>query len=448
MSVNLEKTDAKRVVIVGGGFGGLKLANELHNSGYQVVLIDRNNYHQFPPLIYQVASAGLEPGSIAFPFRKVLRRHKDIHFRMAEARLVFPSKNILQTSIGKITYDYLILASGTTSNFFGNTSIEAEAIPMKTLSESMGLRNALLSNIERSVTCSTAQERRQLLNWIIVGGGATGVEIAGAMSEMKRFILPKDYPEIGKDEVRVVLIEAGNRLLSGMSEESSAKAKDFLEQMGVEVMLNTRVTGYENHRLLLEGGEFIETRTFLWVSGVAANNLRNMPAEVIGRGGRVKVDACNRVLGYDNIFCIGDQCIMTDDPEYPNGHPQLAQVAIQQGKLLAENLKRMKNGQELKKFKYLNLGSMATVGRNKAVVELGKIKFQGWFAWIVWLTVHLRSILGVRNKIIVFINWMWNYLSYSNSLRLIIYARRAKIVEEREEFANTQHTGKDLLEQE
>lgn len=445
MSANLEKTDNKRIVIVGGGFGGLKLANELHGSGYQIVLIDKNNYHQFPPLIYQVASSGLDPGSIAFPFRKLLKGYKDIHFRMAEARFVCPEKNILQTSIGKIEYDYLVLASGTTSNFFGNKDIEADAIPMKTLTEAMGLRNALLSNIERSVTCATVQERKELLTWVIVGGGATGVEIAGALSEMKRFVLPKDYPEISKDEVQVILIEAGNRLLSGMAEQSSAKAQAFLEQMGVKVRLNTRVTGYENHKILLDGGETIESRTFIWVSGVAANKIGNLSSKTLGRGARIKVDAFNRVEGYENIFCIGDQCIMSGDPAYPNGHPQLAQVAIQQGKLLADNFIRLRDNKTLRAFKYTNLGTMATVGRNKAVVELGCVKFQGWFAWVVWLTVHLRSILGVRNKLVVLFDWIWNYFSYANSLRFIVYAKKVKVVKDRELSESIQHQGTDLM---
>lgn len=445
MSLNIEKEQGKkRVVIVGGGFGGLKLADELSGSGFQVILVDKNNYHQFPPLIYQVASAGLEPSSISFPFRKIFSKEKrGIHFRMAEARFIYPDRNILQTSIGKIEYDYLVLAAGTTSNFFGNKHIEEEAIPMKTLSEAMGLRNALLGNFERSVTCATEQERRELLNIVIVGGGATGVEVAGALAEMKRYVLPKDYPDMDNNLLHIYLLEATNRLLSGMSIESSEKAAEFLRKMGVKVCLGKKVLDYQDHKVILEDGSEIPTRTFIWVSGVRANTIGNIPESSIGRGYRIKVDAFNRVEGLPNVFCIGDQCIMAGggDPAYPNGHPQLAQVAIQQGRLLADNLKRMERGKEMKAFRYRNLGSMATVGRNKAVAEFSNIKTQGWIAWLLWLVVHLRSILGVRNKINVLLNWMWSYLTYDRSFRLIVYARKAKEVIDREKREAEVHWG-------
>ncbi|MCF2598425.1 NAD(P)/FAD-dependent oxidoreductase [Phocaeicola barnesiae] len=443
MSFNIARTDKKRVVIVGGGFGGLKLANELHKSGFQIILIDKNNYHQFPPLIYQVASSGLEPSSISFPFRKLFNGYKDIHFRMAEARQVYPEKHILQTSIGKIDYDYLILAAGTTSNFFGNRRIETEAMPMKTLSEAMGLRNALLSNLERSITCATDQERRELLNIVIVGGGATGVEIAGAIAEMKRYVIPKDYPEMAPSNLHIFLIEAGNRLLAGMSTEASAKSEKFLRNMGVNIYLNKKVTDYQDHKVILEDGMEIPTRSFIWVSGVRANAIGNLPEEVIGRGGRIRVDAYNQVTGVEDIFCIGDQCLMTEDKNYPNGHPQLAQVAIQQGRLLAKNLKRLNQGKAMRPFRYKNLGTMATVGRNKAVAEFKTVKTQGWLAWILWLVVHLRSILGVRNKINVLLNWIWSYFTYDQSLRMIVYARKAKEVKDREERESKVHWGEE-----
>ena len=416
MSFNIAKTKAKRVVIVGGGFGGLKLANALRNSGMQVVLVDKNNYHQFPPLIYQVASSGLEPSSISFPFRKIFKKRKNFYFRMAEARSIFPEKKILQTSIGKVEYDYLVFAAGTTTNFFGNKHLEDEAMPMKTLSEAMGLRNALLSNLERSITCATEQERNELQNIVIVGGGATGVEIAGVLSEMKKYVLPADYPDMDSSQLNIFLIEAGGRLLSGMSPKSSEAAEQFLRNMGVNVCLHKKVIDYRDHKVILEDGMEIPTRTFIWVSG----------------------------------FAIGDQCIMTADKDYPNGHPQLAQVAIQQGKLLAENLKRMekKKKKALKPFHYRNLGSMATVGRNRAVAEFKKVKTQGWIAWILWLVVHLRSILGVRNRISVMLNWMYNYFTYDQSLRIIVYARKAKEVKEREEREARVHWGEDLQKEE
>ena len=445
MSLNIAKTDKKRVVIAGGGFGGLKLADKLKKSGFQVVLIDKNNYHQFPPLIYQVASAGMEPTSISFPFRKIFQRRKDFYFRMAEVRAIFPEKNMIQTSIGKVEYDYLVLAAGTTTNFFGNKRIEEEAMPMKNVSEAMGLRNALLANLERALTCSTRQEQQELLNIVIVGGGATGIEVAGILSEMKRFILPNDYPDISVSLMHIHLIEAGTRLLAGMSEDSSAHVEKYLRKMGVNILLNKRVIDYRDHKVILDDGSEIATRTFIWVRGVVGVTIGNMDASQIGRGGRIKVDAFNRVEGMDNVFAIGDLCIQSSDKNYPNGHPQLAQVAIQQGELLAKNLKRLQKGQEMQPFHYRNLGSMATVGRNRAVAEFSKVKIQGWFAWVMWLVVHLRSILGVRNKLIVLLNWIWNYFTYDQSMRMIVYARKAKEIRDREILEATTHWGKELM---
>jgi len=426
----------------------LKLANALRKSGMQVVLVDKNNFHQFPPMIYQVASSGIEPSSISFPFRKLFRKRKNFYFRMAEARCIFPDRKILQTSIGKVEYDYLVFAAGTTTNFFGNKHLEEEAMPMKTLPEAMGLRNALLSNLERSITCATEQERNELQNIVIVGGGATGVEIAGVLSEMKRYVLPTDYPDMDSSQLNIFLIEAAGRLLGGMSPESSAAAEQFLRNMGVNVCLHKKVTDYRDHKVIFEDGMEIPTRTFIWVSGVKAVSIGNIPPECLGRGGRLKVDAYNRVEGLKDVFAIGDQCIMTADKDYPNGHPQLAQVAIQQGKLLAENLKRMEKKKSLKPFHYKNLGSMATVGRNRAVAEFKKVKTQGWIAWVLWLVVHLRSILGVRNRVNVLLNWMYNYFTYDQSLRIIVYARKAKEVREREEREARVHWGEDLQTQE
>ena len=445
MAFNLPKTDKKRVVIVGGGFGGLKLANKLRNSDFQVVLVDRNNYHQFPPLIYQIASAGIEPSSISFPFRKIFQKRSNFFFRMAEVRSVFPEQNILQTSIGKVRYDYLVLAAGTTTNFFGNKNVEEHAIPMKNVSEAMGLRNALLENFERALTCASETERQELLNVVIVGGGATGVEVAGALSEMKNHVLPKDYPDMPSSLMNIYLIEAGTRLLPAMSEQTSQHVLNYLRKMGVNVLLNKMVTDYDHHRVILKDGSQIATRTFIWVSGVAAEKITNLDGEHLGRGARIIVDEHNRVKGFDNIFSIGDQCIMPEgDPNYPGGHPQLAQVAIQQGKLLARNLKALEKGKSLKSFRYRNLGAMATVGRNRAVAEFSTMKMAGFWAWIMWLVVHLRSILGIRNKSIVLFNWVWNYFSYAQSLRFIVYARKAKEVVDRQARLASQHWGNDL----
>lgn len=449
MSINIQRNQKKRVVIVGGGLGGLRLAEDLYGSGMQVVLIDKNNFHQFPPLIYQIASAGIDPSSISFPFRQIFRKRKDFYFRMAEARMVDTEKKILQTSIGKIDYDYLVLAAGATTNFFGNKNIEEWAIPMKTVPEAMGLRNALLSNFERALTCATEEERQELLNVVIVGGGATGVEIAGALSEMRRYVIPYDYPDMDSSLMHIYLIEAGDRLLAGLSQESSQKAYEFLKSMGVDIQFGKMVTDYRDHKVVMKDGTEIPTRTFLWVSGIRANAMPGIDESHLGRGFRFKVDEYNRIPGVEDVFAIGDQCLQTSDAAYPNGHPQVAQVAIQQAKNLAKNLKLINQGadsSELTAFRYKNLGSMATIGRNKAVVEIGKFRSQGFFAWVLWLVVHLRSILGVKNKMMVLLNWLWKYVSYNDSIRMITYATKPREVEERMKREQTTHLGEDLME--
>ena len=449
MSINIQRNQKKRVVIVGGGLGGLRLAEDLYGSGMQVVLIDKNNFHQFPPLIYQIASAGIDPSSISFPFRQIFRKRKDFYFRMAEARMVDTEKKILQTSIGKIDYDYLVLAAGATTNFFGNKNIEEWAIPMKTVPEAMGLRNALLSNFERALTCATEEERQELLNVVIVGGGATGVEIAGALAEMRRYVIPYDYPDMDSSLMHIYLIEAGDRLLAGLSQESSQKAYEFLKSMGVDIQFGKMVTDYRDHKVIMKDGTEIPTRTFLWVSGIRANAMPGIDESHLGRGFRFKVDEYNRIPGIEDVFAIGDQCLQTSDAAYPNGHPQVAQVAIQQAKNLAKNLKLINqsaDSSELTAFRYKNLGSMATIGRNKAVVEIGKFHSQGFFAWVLWLVVHLRSILGVKNKMMVLLNWLWKYVSYNDSIRMITYATKPREVEERMKREQTTHLGEDLME--
>ena len=449
MSINIQRNQKKRVVIVGGGLGGLRLAEDLNGSGMQVVLIDKNNFHQFPPLIYQIASAGIDPSSISFPFRQIFRKRKDFYFRIAEARMVDTEKKILQTSIGKIDYDYLVLAAGATTNFFGNKNIEEWAIPMKTVPEAMGLRNALLSNLERALTCATEEERQELLNVVIVGGGATGVEIAGALAEMRRYVIPYDYPDMDSSLMHIYLIEAGDRLLAGLSQESSQKAYEFLKSMGVDIQFSKMVTDYRDHKVIMKDGSEIPTRTFLWVSGIRANAMPGIDESHMGRGFRFKVDEFNRIQGVEDVFVIGDQCLQTSDAAYPNGHPQVAQVAIQQAKNLAKNLKLIVKGadsSELTAFRYKNLGSMATIGRNKAVVEIGKFRSQGFFAWVLWLVVHLRSILGVKNKVMVLLNWLWKYVSYNDSIRMITYATKPREVEERMKREQKNHLGEDLME--
>lgn len=419
MQANINKTNQKRVIIIGGGFGGLKLARELSSSNFQVVLIDKNNYHQFQPLFYQVATAGLEPSAISFPFRKVFQKALNVHVRVAEVSSIDASSNCIQTSIGKIEYDYLVLAIGADTNFFGNQNMMKHAMPMKSVSEALSIRNTILENYEKALVTKDEKEKQALMNIVIVGGGPTGVEVAGTLAEMKRTVLPKDYPELDFSLMQVHLLEGSSRVLASMSEIASEKAKQYLIDLGVEVSLNARVTDYDGNTVTLTDSPAIHTRTLVWAAGVTGNKIEGLNAEVISRGNRILVDKTNKVSGYSNIFAIGDIALMKDDA-YPNGHPQVAQVAIQQGELLAKNLKASAAGKTMKEFKYKDLGSMATVGRNKAVVDLPKIKFQGFFAWMVWMFIHLMSIVGIKNRLLIFINWAWNYITYDQSLRLII----------------------------
>lgn len=420
MSINIPQSPLPRVVIAGGGFGGLKLAQELDSRHFQVILIDHHNYHQFPPLIYQVASSGLEPSSIAFPFRSALRKKKGFVFRLAEVQGVAPERNLLLTSVGEVKYDYLILACGGTTNFFGNDQIARHSLPMKTLYESMNLRNVLLQNIEKALVSDDEERRNALLTVAIVGGGPSGVEIAGVLAEMKRYVLPKDYPYLDSSLFRIHLLDASPRLLQAMSERSSETAARGLREMGVEIHTGTMVSDYDGKTLRLSDGSEMKTRTVIWVSGIVANAVEGIQAEALGRGRRILVDEYNEVKGLTNVFAIGDQCLMTADANYPNGHPQLAQVAIQQARLLARNLRARQEGKPLSPFHYKDLGSMATIGRNRAVAEIRGAKWGGFTAWMLWLVVHLRSILSVRNKVIVLLNWIWNYVTYDRSLRLIL----------------------------
>lgn len=424
MRANIKRNEQRRVVVVGGGLGGLKLVSSLRDTDFQVVLVDKNNYNQFPPLIYQVASAGLEPSNISFPFRRLFQGWKNFFFRMAEVQHIDTEEKAIKTSIGTIHYDDLVLAAGATTNFFGNKNIEASALPMKSVSESMRLRNTILQNLERAETEDNEARKQALMNIAIVGGGPSGVEIAGVLAEMKQTILPRDYPDLDTSCMHIYLINATPRLLGAMSERSSREAEKALKELGVKVMTNCMVTDYVDKELVLKDGQRIPAETVIWVSGIKANNIDGIPTESIGHAGRILVDRFNRVKGLKDVYAIGDQCIVEGDEAYPYGHPQLAQVAIQQAKTLAKNLIRQEKGETEQPFSYHNLGTMATIGRKKAVVEIGKLKFGGFFAWLLWLIVHLRSILGVKNKTIVFLNWMWSYMNYKQSLRLILKAKR------------------------
>ncbi len=420
MSPNIPKTNQKRVVIVGAGFGGLQLAQRLASSkDFQIVVIDKNNYHQFQPLFYQVAMAGLEPSSIAFPLRKVFQSYANVHVRVTSVSRVNTEAQTIETEIGTIDYDYLVLAMGTSTNFFGMQNIIDNAMPMKSVSEALALRNRLLQNFEDALAAESLEERQGLMNVVIVGGGPTGVEIAGTLAEMKRHILPKDYPELNFDAMQIYLYESSAEVLEVMSEEASVAAKKYLTDLGVNLRLGMRVTDFDGKYATTNSGDKLRANNLIWAAGVKANGIEGLPVEAFGRAGRMKVNEFNQVEGFKNIFALGDLALMTEE-KYPNGHPQLAQPAIQQGKLLAKNLKLIANNQTPKPFVYKDLGSMATVGRNLAVVDLPFWKFQGFFAWLTWMFVHLIAIVGVKNRLLIFINWLWNYITYDQSLRLII----------------------------
>ena len=423
MKANIEHTDKKRVVIVGGGLGGLELAFKLVGSDFQVVLVDKNNYHQFPPLIYQVASAGLEPSSISFPFRRLFQGQKDFFFRMAEVKAVDAAGKKIATSVGDIHYDYLVLAAGARTNFFGNKEIEAATLPMKSVSEAMRLRNTILRNLEKAETEEDPVRRQALMNIVVVGGGASGVELAGAVAEMKKNILARDYPDLDASQMHIYLVNAGKRLLAAMDPVSSARAERDLKALHVHIRQPQFATEYRDGILKTSAGLEIPARTVIWVSGICANTIEGLPVESIGHAGRILTDRFCRVKGVQDVFAIGDQSLIEGDEDYPLGHPQLAQVAMQQAKTVAENLKAAQKGLAEKPFKYRNLGVMATIGRNHAVAEIGGRKFGGFAAWVLWLVVHLRSILGVKNKAFILLNWVWNYLNYKQSLRLILKAK-------------------------
>lgn len=433
---NIPKSSFPKVVIVGAGFAGLKLARKLINKDFQVILLDKNNYHQFQPLFYQVATSGLEPSAISFPLRKIFHGSKNVIFRMADVQKVDSTKHRLFTDSGYIDYDFLVLAMGADTNYFGLKNIEFYATPMKTVSEALYIRNKIISNYERAINIDKVEQRKHLMNVVIVGGGPTGVELAGAMAELRNSVLPKDYPELNFNNMKVVLIEAGPSLLATMSEESKSHGLKYLKKLGVEVMLNTEVKDYDGQIVTLGGEQFLETQTLLWAAGIKPNLIEGLEKKHYAPNGRIYVDEFSELKDSSGIFALGDICIM-EKPEYPKGHPQVAQVAMQQAECLANNLLNVKAGKAKKPFHYKDLGSMATVGKKLAVVDLPFVKFQGTFAWLTWLFVHLMSIVGVKNKLVIFLDWSWNYLSFDPSLRLLIkpkYVRaseRKKMIEEK-----------------
>ncbi len=427
--MNIPITSFPRIIIIGGGFAGIALAKKLSKQEVQVVLLDKNNYHNFQPLLYQVSTGGLEPDSIAYPIRKVLKDFPNFHFRLANVTEVDAKSNTVITDIGNLKFDYLVVASGSKTNYFGNADVEKYSMAMKTIPQSLNLRSLILENFEDALLTSDLNERNALMNFVIVGGGPTGVELAGALAEIKKGILPKDYPDLDTRSVQINVIQSSDCILKGMSAKASQKAEDFLEKLGVHVWKNVRVSNYDGKTVTTNTDLTFEAATVVWAAGVKGAIIKGLDAEeFVSRGNRLLVNEFNQVKGYTHIFAIGDiACISNND--FPKGLPMMAQPAIQQGKQLGNNLLLLIDEKPMKPFVYKDKGAMATIGRNKAVVDLPKFKFQGAFAWYVWMFVHLFFLIGFRNRMVVFINWVYNYVRFDREARLIIrpFKKKRKI---------------------
>ena len=419
-----------RIIVIGGGFGGLEVIKALRGLHAQVVLFDKFNHHTFQPLLYQVATSGLETNSIVAPFRKLFGNQADFYFRLGEVKKVKAEENYIETSIGGVKYDYLVIASGAVTNFYGMIEVEKHASFMKNIVDATKLRNKIIRQLEYALLTDDEEVMNSLMDFVIVGGGPTGVELAGALTELKKNVFPKDYKELDMRQMDIHLVEASPRLLNGMSEQAGKKAHEFLLEMGVKVYLNTAVKSYDGDEVLLSTGEKLVSRSLIWAAGVKGNPIAGLNPEAIAKGNRILVDESNRVKGYDNIFAIGDVALMEGDKKFPKGHPQMAPPAQQQGRLVAKNIKKLLTKKALTPFRYFDKGSMATIGRHKAVVDIKRIRFQGFFAWYVWMFVHLMSIVGYKNKVFTFFSWMWSYFSYDRSNRLIIGRNEEKIMQE------------------
>ncbi|MFP4088747.1 MAG: NAD(P)/FAD-dependent oxidoreductase [Cyclobacteriaceae bacterium] len=421
LATQLPDIGKPRVVIIGGGFAGIQIVKKLRMKDVQVVMLDRNNYHTFQPLLYQVATAGLEPDSIAGPLRKIFDKEENFFFRMANVDSISPDENMVNTDIGRISYDYLVIGTGTRTNYFGNKSIEELAFPMKQVPQALNLRSHLLQNFERAVTSEDEEEIDRLTNFVIVGGGPTGVEVAGALGELKVHVLPNDYPELNfSHRMKIYLVEGLERLLPGMSEKAGKRAQEDLEKrFKIKIKLKSLVEDFDGYRVKLSNGEVINTETLIWAAGVSGIVLPGLD-KAKTRKSRYLVDQFNRVVGYDNIFAVGDVASMATR-EFPDGHPQVAPVAMQQGKQLGKNLSRLISGKKMKTFRYFDKGYLATIGRNRAVADLpGNIKFGGFIAWIIWMFIHLFFLVSFRQKVVTLGNWIWNYFTYDRGTRLII----------------------------
>ncbi len=414
----MELTTKKKIIVIGGGFAGVQLIKNLDEKLFDILLIDKINHHQFQPLFYQVAASQLEPASISFPLRNIFKYKKNLQIRLAELLSINNSAKTIETTIGKFNYDFLVIAVGCTTNFFGNQAIQQHSFTLKTTNDAIAIRNHILQTFE-DIISAEENDKEALLNLTIVGAGPTGVELAGAFAEIKKNILPKDYPGINFAHFNINLIEGSKNTLNSMSDLAQKTSMMYLKEMGVHVFTETFVKNYDGNLLELSNGNTLKSKTVIWAAGVIGNNIIGLPKTTLKQGNRIGVNRTNLVEGCQNIYAIGDIALM-ETPKYPKGHPQLANVAINQAKYLAKNLKNQLSNKPLKEFEYSDLGSMATIGRNKAVVDLPFYHFKGYFAWIVWMSLHLMLILSVRNKLIIFINWVWAYFTKDSSLRLIL----------------------------
>ncbi|MBC5841112.1 NAD(P)/FAD-dependent oxidoreductase [Flavobacterium sp. F-380] len=418
--MNIPQSKNPRIVIIGGGFAGIALAKQLKNKGVQVVLLDQHNYHNFQPLLYQVATGGLEAGSIAYPIRKVIQEYDDFYFRLTSVQEIDTTNKKIIAEIGELTYDYLVIATGSKTNFFGNKEIKRHSMSMKTIPQALNIRSFILENFEQAVLTTDVVEQNSLINFVLVGGGPTGVELAGALAEMKKAILQKDYPDLDISRMQINLIQSGDRILNTMSEKSSAAAEQFLVDLGVKIWKNVRVTNYDGRTVTTNSDLVFDTATVIWTAGVQGAVVAGLNADaLVERVERIRVNAYNQVKGYEDIFAIGDIASM-DSLDFPDGHPMMAQPAMQQGTLLGKNIIRLIANKQMEPFSYNDKGSMATIGRNKAVVDLPNYHFSGVFAWFVWMFVHLFSLIGFKNKAVVFLNWVYNYIRFDREGRLII----------------------------
>ncbi|MDB5137318.1 MAG: dehydrogenase [Mucilaginibacter sp.] len=418
--MDLKKTAGlPRIVIVGGGFGGINLAKKLKNKPVEVLMLDKHNYHTFQPLLYQVAMGAIEADSIGFPIRRIFTNQKNFTFNLGEVQTINPEKNTITADIGEIEYDYLVIATGANTNFFGNKEIEHYTMPMKNISEALNIRSFMLQNLEKAVVTKDFTEREALLTFVVVGGGPTGVELSGALGEMRNHVLCKDYPSLCEEDMKVYLVEGKPVVLGAMSSIASAAAKEGLTKMGVVIYNSVHVQSYDGYELKIDDGKVIRTRNVFWAAGVMGEVPGGLSEGTVAKGRRIQTDDINRVIGYKNVFAIGDVSAMIT-PEMPNGIPGMAQGAIQTGQHLGKNIMHLIKGEPTVPFKYFDKGSLATVGQNKAVADIGKLHFHGFIAWVLWMFVHLMSLVGFTNKITVFVNWAVKYFTKNTDNRLIV----------------------------